>query len=460
MFKITSNTLEHDMLDSFLTFINQFDPSLRDGPTILTVSGGIDSMVMLHLFHKAGLPAVVAHCNFGLRGEASMGDEQFVKEVAETYRYPFYVNHFNTKEYASKNGVSTQMAARELRYSWFELLRKELNLNWVATAHHINDSLETSLINFSRGTSIAGLAGIAVVNIHIIRPLLFANRSQLLQYLQENGIAWREDSSNASLDYDRNVIRHKVIPILKGLNESLENSFVATSEKLRAGENILNEYLDQWRSSVLEKRSGVYYISIAQIELVSEPNYRLWFILKDFGFTYKQIPGIYAARKGLSGKVFFSTKHVLLVDRDNFIIQPENEISIFEPVFIAGPNEEIMLDIGKLNVSLVQNKDFEPIFHKNKCYLDASVIQFPLLIRKLELGDKIKPFGMKGRSKKVSDILIDLKLNVFEKKKIRVLVNGDNEIIWILGIRLSDTFRVTDTTTYLLKVELLLNQIY
>ncbi len=447
------------MLDSFLTFINQFNPSLKEKPTILTVSGGIDSMVMLHLFHKANLPAVVAHCNFGLRGEDSVTDQEFVKMAAERYGYPFYFNYFETKAYASTNGLSTQMAARDLRYKWFEALRDELNLHWIATAHHINDSLETSLINFSRGTSIAGLMGVPVINKHIIRPLLFASRNELLDYLQKNDIAWREDSSNASLAYDRNVIRHKVIPILKTLNESLENSFVATSERLRAGEQILNEYLNQWKQTVLKIGKEGYYVPIDEIDLVSEPIYRLWYILKDFGFTYKQIPNIYAGRNGLSGKKFFSSNHILIVDRACFIIQAKDTATDYSPIFIDSTNAEIILDRGNLTLTSMQNSSVELIHHENSNYLDAAFVKFPLEIRKLEPGDKIKPFGMKGRSKKISDILIDLKINIFEKEKIRVLVNSDNEIIWVMGIRTSETFRITNKTTNILRVELILNSV-
>ena len=446
------------MLDSFLTFINQFKPSLAHRPTLLAVSGGIDSVAMMNLFHKAGLNAGVAHCNFGLRGQDSDDDELFVKQLAEVYGFPFFAIKFNTKVYCRTHSVSTQMAARELRYPWFEEIREQNGYEWIATAHHLNDSVETALLNLTRGTGIAGLKGIMPLNKHLVRPLLFATRNQIEDYVKTEALNWREDSSNSSLDYRRNLIRHKVIPVLKEINPSLENTFEQTSHKVTAANNLVEMYLEEWSDKIVVKEGEGISISIESILTVSEPEYRLWYLLSSFGFGYDQSRQVYESLNNGSGRVFYSEKYRLLIDRNKIVVRKIKETE---------HGETIIENLGSFQVgggSLVLNRttsipDFNNL-EKCSAFFDEDLITFPLSIRKWKIGDKMSPFGMNGKQKKISDILIDLKLDRFQKEDVKVLVNGDGEIIWLVGLRTSEMFRVGPETTKVIEGKFLEEAIF
>ena len=441
------------MLDSFLTFINQHTPDLKQQPTLLAVSGGIDSVVMVHLFHNLGLPAGIAHCNFGLRGEESDGDEAFVRELAARYNFPFFVKSPDVKSFAKSTSVSTQMAARELRYDWFETVREEMGYQWIATAHHANDSLETLLLNLARGTGLAGLTGIAPVNGHLIRPLLLSNRAEVRRYAAENGIEWREDRTNETDDYYRNKIRHHVMPILSELNPSLENTFNVSSEKLRAANALLEAHLQNWKRQIVSEETGHVRISIAAISEESEPAYRLWFILRDFGFQYGQARSVVASLSGISGKQFFSSTHVLLIDRDFLVIKDISENPDHEELVIEQPNATLDWQGTKLTLRIVPAGS--PVhFDYAMIAIDPDLLTFPLTLRKWRQGDIFHPFGMGGKRKKVSDLLIDKKVNLFEKEKTAVLLNGNGEIIWVVGIRGDERFKITTTTSNILLISL------
>ncbi|CAG4992076.1 tRNA(Ile)-lysidine synthase [Dyadobacter sp. CECT 9275] len=433
------------MLDSFLTFINQFNPSLTEVSTLLTVSGGVDSMAMMHLFHKAGLPAAVAHCNFGLRGVESDEDEALVRETADIYGFKFYVTRFETKKYADQFSVSTQMAARDLRYTWFEKIRKENHYHWVATAHHLNDSIETALLNLSRGTGISGFRGVPVINHTIVRPLLYASRDEILAYAMQEGINWREDCSNESLDYQRNVIRHKVIPVLKEINPSLEDSFAVTAERVRAADRLLTEFLENWKNQILISDGNETRIPVDKLRESGEPVYRLSFILEPYGFRYRQVEQILRS-SGSSGKIFYSETNQLLTDRNTLILKPRGGDQPLEEIKIQRFPAHYAMAEGILSFedAAVEIKDI--VKSANHIYFDGDQISYPLTVRKWQPGDKFAPLGMEGRKKKVSDLLIDLKLTVFQKEKVRVLVNGDDEIIWVIGIRTAHRFRIQSDT--------------
>ncbi|PWJ57099.1 tRNA(Ile)-lysidine synthase [Dyadobacter jejuensis] len=433
------------MLDSFLTFINHFNPALHQRPTLLAVSGGVDSMVMLDLFSRAGLPVVVAHCNFGLRGEASLNDEGFVREKALAYGFPCEVTHFQTKAFAKENGLSTQMAARELRYQWFEFLRETQQFHWIATAHHLNDSLETSLLNLVRGTGIAGLKGVPVQAERVIRPLLFASRDQILDYAQAQNISWVEDQSNASLDYDRNLIRHRVVPVLKGLNPSLEEGFRSSSERFRAADRLLSHFLGQWKQEVLRLRDNAWYIDLERLWSEQEVAYRLFFLLSDFDFNDRQIPSILEAGRHHSGKRFYSNTHCLLVDRGQYIIKQLKEPEEIGSQYIWDLPAQLRVGGGQLLLDeRIRSSEINLQADPAMVFLNPEGLKFPLELRRWVQGDRLRPFGMKGRSKKVSDLLIDSKMNVFEKDKVRVLVNADGEIIWVVGLRASEKYRLAE----------------
>jgi len=443
------------MLDSFLTFINQQGFNLRNEPCLLAVSGGIDSVVMTHLFYKAGFSVVVAHCNFSLRGEESDGDESFVHQLAEAYGFTFVTKKFDTKMFAEERSVSTQMAARELRYNWFEEVRKSYHLHWIATAHHINDSLETSLLNLVRGTGISGLHGISVKNNFVIRPLLFTTREQIMDYATAHNLNWREDRSNDSDDYKRNLIRHKVIPVFKEMNPSLESTFVFSSERLKSADYLLREYLDSWKKEVLQVENELIRISINRITSGSEPIYRLWTILQDFGFTYSQARQVGNNLYGISGRGFSSSTYSLLIDREELILKPKVHADNADYILVSEPDTTVVLH----DYSIVFSKTLyinEVIIHKDKqyAYIDADKLIFPLTIRKWSAGDYFMPFGMNGKKKKVSDLLIDLKLDLFKKDNIYILVNGNGEIIWVIGTRSDERYRIQDFTDNVIAVSL------
>lgn len=441
------------MLDSFLTFINQHTPDLKRQPTLLAVSGGIDSVVMAHLFHNLGVTAGIAHCNFGLRGEESDGDEAFVRELAVRYNFPFFVTRPDVKSFAGSASVSTQMAARELRYQWFEKIRQESGYQWVATAHHANDSLETLLLNLARGTGLAGLTGIAPVNGNLIRPLLFSNRAEVSRYATENDIHWREDRTNATDDYYRNKIRHHVIPVLSELNPSLEATFNASSERLRAANALLEAHLQNWKTQAVRNEAGTIRIRIADILGETEPTYRLWAVLQDFGFQYSQIRGIIATLGGISGKQFFSPTHDLLVDRDYLVLKASSETSDDAELIIERPDVTMDWRGAKLTLRILPERS-QFNFDRTTIAVDPGLLTFPLTLRKWRQGDIFQPFGMGGKHKKVSDLLIDNKIDRFEKDRTAVLLNGNGEIIWVVGIRADERFKISATTGNTLMISL------
>ncbi|OJV16430.1 MAG: tRNA lysidine(34) synthetase TilS [Dyadobacter sp. 50-39] len=441
------------MLDSFLTFINQHTPDLKQHPTLLAVSGGIDSVVMAHLFHSLRLPAGIAHCNFGLRGEESDGDEAFVRELAVRYNFPFFVTGPDVKGFAKSASVSTQMAARTLRYDWFEKIRMESDYQWIATAHHANDSLETLLLNLTRGTGLAGLTGIAPVNGNLIRPLLYSSRTEISRYAAENGIGWREDRTNQTDDYYRNKIRHHVIPVLSELNPSLETTFNASSERLRASNALLEAHLQEWKSSVVRTGPDRVCISVAEIAGANEPLYRLWAILQEFGFQYSQMHGIMAALNGIPGKHFFSSAYTLLIDRAQLIIEPSSSNSKNAAIIIERPDETVDWNGTTLALRILTEESSYD-FDQPAIVVDLSLLTFPLTIRKWQQGDVFQPFGMNGKRKKVSDLLIDNKIDRLRKEKTAVLLNGNGEIIWVVGIRADERFKVTVATGTSLMISL------
>jgi tRNA(Ile)-lysidine synthase len=441
------------MLDSFLTFINQHTPDLKHQPTLLAVSGGIDSVVMARLFHNLGFPAGIAHCNFGLRGEESDGDEAFVRELAAQYNFPFFVTRPDVKGAARTGSVSTQMAARALRYAWFEKVRAESGYGWIATAHHANDSLETLLLNLARGTGPAGLTGIAPVNGKLIRPLLFSNRAEISRYAAQNGIRWREDRTNETDDYHRNKIRHHIIPVLAELNPSLETTFNASSERLRAGNALLEEYLQKWKMQTVRYDADAIRIPTSELLGSSEPNYRLWIILQDLGFQYNQIGGILPALNGISGKRFFSSTHVLLIDRDYLVLKAKSGTFDSEELIIEGPDATFDWQGQRFGLRAFP-AGTSLHFDKSTIVVDAARLKFPLTLRKWREGDIFQPFGMAGKHKKVSDLLIDNKIDRFQKENTAVLLNGNGEIIWVVGVRADERFKLSSVSQNAIMISL------
>jgi tRNA(Ile)-lysidine synthase len=434
------------MLDPFLTFINQHKLDLKSQSCLLAVSGGVDSIVLMHLFKQMAFPAAVAHCNFGLRGEESQGDEAFVKELSAKYEMPFFTKEFDVKSHKKEKSVSTQMAARELRYNWFEELRTENSFDWIVTAHHANDSLETTLLNLARGTGLSGVYGIAGINGNLLRPLLLAEKEAILTYANEHELHWREDRSNDSDDYKRNLLRHHVVPVLKQLNPSLEQNFNVTSERLDAANSLLDEFLSNWKSTVSEIKEDKFYIDIAALVGSSEPAYRLWYLLEKFGFSYQQSVQIIKGISGISGRQFLSKAHILLIDRGNLIIKKRSDDQETPRLEINCLQGDFQLNNLSLHFQRGERGPQPQAFNgKNAIILDPQKLVFPLSVRKWRNGDIFQPFGMKGKRKKLSDLFIDLKMDLFQKENTYLLLNGNGEVIWVIGIRLDERYRVGDS---------------
>jgi len=401
-------------------------------------------MVMLHLFIEAGFRVGVAHCNFQLRGIESDGDENFVYHACQELKIPVMVERFDTETYAWENSLSTQMAARELRYAWFDFLLEENQYQFLATGHHFDDTIETILLNWTRGSSIEGLAGIPVKNNKIIRPLLFATRSQVEKYAAEKGIQWREDQSNLTDDYQRNFIRHQIVPKLKELNPSLDATLHDGLEKIQGDLELIHFQTAEWKKQFLSVEREKVTIAKSGFDSFQQSAHLLWRCIREYGFNFEQTREVIHGLSGQSGKQFLSPSHKLVIDREKIIITEHvgfwNDTTIKEGQESASLGSrdmdiESIYDLGKSNDSF-------------EAKLDAAKIAFPLVWRKWKAGDVFYPLGMEHR-KKVSDFLIDNKVSVSDKDIVTVL-ESNGEIIWVVGYRIDNRFKITPKTTSVL----------
>ncbi len=427
------------MLAEFLINFNKLAPGGDHDRVLLTVSGGIDSVVMCDLAGAAGLNCGVAHCNFRLRGEESDGDAAFVKELAARLCFRYHEIAFDTARVAEEQKISTQMAARNLRYDWFANLADEFGYLHVATAHHAGDQVETILLNLVRGTGIRGLQGIPAVNGKIIRPMLFATREQIEDYARERSLSWREDRSNNDDYYRRNRIRKHVVPVLKSINPSIEYTFSEMTERMEATEQWLNHTLKSWKNEVWQETGPFVRISIEGVKNAVSPAFQLFALLEESGFSYRQVKEILASLDGTPGKKFFSPTHLLVKDRD-FLIMAEKEMPAKESA-------------GFLKVEqFPKPAEFRPEPGEAAAFFDADLLKLPLSIRHWAAGDTFRPFGMGGRSKKVSDFLVDRKLDLISKSRVKVVVDAENNILWVVGLRGDHMTRVTEQTVNVARV--------
>ncbi|ELY2010714.1 tRNA lysidine(34) synthetase TilS [Flavobacterium psychrophilum] len=421
-------------------------PFLKEKKLLLATSGGIDSMIMLHLFQKLNYNIAIAHCNFQLRGLESFGDQQFVQEYASKNKIPAFVTHFDTENFAKDYKLSTQIAARELRYNWFYELLETENFDFILTAHHADDNLETFIINLTRGTGLDGLTGIPEQNEQIIRPLLPFSRSEIEEYTKENSIQWREDSSNASDKYLRNKIRHDLIPILKVLNPNFLDSFLKTQNYLQEAQVMIEDATIMIYQQVAKEDNEI--ISFDLKKLTQLPNYKsyLYQWLREYDFTAWE--DIYNLVESQSGKQIFSKKYRLLKDRDFLILSVIKELEN-EAYFIKKNQKEVKIP---LNFSICKVNDISS--PKNTIiFVDEDKLQFPLTIRKRNEGDSFYPSGMKGK-KKLSKYFKDEKMSLIEKENTWLLCSK-NKIVWVIGKRADQQFVANKTTQNIIKLELL-----
>ncbi|MBR4147194.1 MAG: tRNA lysidine(34) synthetase TilS [Bacteroidales bacterium] len=433
----------------------------NDERLILALSGGIDSMVLVDLLLKAKVDFVLAHCNFHLRGEESDGDERFVRDYAERNGLKIYVKQFETEVYAKEHGLSIEMTARELRYAWFEELRQQLNYDYIAVAHHADDQLETFFINLLRGAGIRGLKGMQPVNGHIIRPLLDVSRDEIHQYAIENGIQWREDHTNAETQFLRNNIRHELLPVIDGISKEGRSAILKSINHLASENELYRELLQEKLASVTSlraERSGARqpegsptegrksnltqngidnsgWIASSFLLAMTGGEQLLFEWLRDYGFNSDQVHFIYEAMNGQPGTTFFSPTHRLTIERDGLELTPiceQTESSV-----------ELAYEQLSKDESFVLDKSSEV------AQLDYDKLTFPLKLRKWQAGDRFHPLGMKG-SKLLSDFFVDQKMTTRQKEECLVLTTANDEIVWVVGRRIDDRFKVTYKTKTIL----------
>lgn len=436
----------------FLSYISQsnlFDPTDR---LLLGVSGGKDSVLMAYLLYASGYLFGIAHCNFCLRDEESDGDEAFTRTLALQFNVPFHSIRFDTAEHAASNHISIQMAARELRYSWFERVRQEHGYQYTAVAQHKSDATETILLNLIRGTGISGLHGILPKRDRIIRPLLFLTSEEIDTIISDNSISYREDSSNASVKYARNKIRHEVIPKMKQLNKDLDATFEENSRRFLQIENFLNLEVGKLRTKLFKHtNANTIEIKVEQLAEVHPRDLLLYELFKPYHFSETSIQDLVSVWNNQSGKIFKSRSHILLLDR-NILILKKRSISERKETIISKEMRFLEWNGKKYNIYQASPQDLQYSGDSKIAYFDADLLQFPLKLRLWNKGDYFCPLGMSGK-KKISDFFIGQKLNLFEKADIGILENGDGDILWVVGYRSDNRYRVTSNTQNIFIIE-------
>jgi len=428
---------------NFIDFIEKNVLFNRDSSILAAVSGGMDSVVMVHLLKAAGYNFGIAHCNFQLRGDESSSDQQFVRGLAGKLGVAFHTINFDTKKYAAEKKISIQMAARELRYQWFAEVSQQSDYDVIALAHHQNDTIETILLNLTRGTGIAGLHGILPKNGSIVRPLMFLKRDDIQDIVKGENLTYVEDSSNSSTKYARNKIRLEVVPKLKELNPALEDTFVQNLQHFRGLEILLEQKLDELRKLIFVSHGGDIHIRIDEIKKLQPQFLLLYGLLQEYGFNESTVGDIISSLGKHSGRVFGSPGFMLVLDRDKLILARRQGASN-QTVLINKDQREVKFDNYRLNIL----HDDSPLIIKDNpmsVSIDTDLLIYPLTMRHWGEGDHFHPLGMKTRQK-LSDFFVHQKVPLHEKSQIPLLVNGNDEIIWIGGYRPDDRYKVTAKT--------------
>ena len=440
--------IENSMVERVKKFIQNLQLLPENGKVVAGVSGGIDSMVMAHLLINLGYSCVVAHSNFHLRGAESDRDESFVKRWCKERDVTFVSIDFNTKEYAAEKKISIEMAARELRYNWFSQLCVLYEADAVAVAHHKDDSVETVLLNLIRGTGIRGLRGILAKNGNIVRPLLSVTRNEIEQFGLKHNIPYVVDSTNREEIYIRNILRLNIIPKMEEINPAVSESIYRTSQHIYEAEKIYRRSIEESLAKVLSNNK----IDISAIKESASPRSMLFEILSPLGFEPSVIEDVFQSIDATPGKLFYSKTERLIKDRNYFLIDPISDTGEeLKSYFIDSADEEvgspIKMHIRKEKTPVVINRD------QRFLYLDSKKLTFPLELRKWRRGDWFIPFGMKGR-KKLSDFFTDLKYSLKDKEDVWLLLSGE-DIVWVVGKRSDDRFKLTEKSDEAVIIELI-----
>ncbi len=440
------------MKDQFLQFSVKKNLFSKNDKIIVAVSGGIDSCVLLFLLFELDFNCVVAHCNFSLRNEESDNDEDFVNELAKKYNFDFETKKFDTTLFAEESGISIQMAARELRYNFFEEIRQKHNCKIIATAHHADDNIETLFINLIRGTGLKGLSGIPVKTERIVRPLLFATRNEINAFAKRNNIKWREDSSNQSVKYMRNKIRHNLLPMIEEIKPGFSKQILRNIEHFSETGNLLKRILNEKIEEITFNSDNKLFIDISELLKSESGKTILYEIIAPYGFNPKQINKIWSTINGESGKVFYSKNYCLNKDRDKIIISQIHTSNTKRKYYIDEIQEWISEPV-EMSINYLSWESSMAISKNNNIVmLDADNIEFPLIIRCWEHGDYFKPIGMQG-FKKLSDFFIDNKISKVDKENIWIIESA-NRIVWVIGHRIDDRFKISGSTKSVIKLQI------
>jgi len=438
--------VEEMLIDSF----RNLAPKYSGEKILVAVSGGIDSMVCAHVLNKYNYPITVAHCNFGLRKKESDTDANFVKKWCDKNK----VLHIEKKFKVGKvKGESTQMTARNLRYKWFTQLTEKKGYSYIITAHHLNDSIETSLMNMVRGTGINGLTGIPAINGKIIRPMIHLFRDEIKEYAIRNNVTWREDKTNATTKYKRNKVRHELIPLLEQYNPNFIETYAHNIFNWKNVAKIYKQAIQRLKNELVhyDEAFGGFKMSVLELLARGINEEMMYELVAEFGFNAQQAEQMLTAMENQSGKQFISTDHVLLVDRLFILIKPKQEIENNPEEFIIPnkfPYKNEVLDIGVVEIKKIPTLLTGP----NEILLDKATLTFPITIRKWKAGDKFTPMGMKGK-KKLSDFLTDIKLDRFQKENIWVVEAANKKIAGVIGLRPDENHKISKTTQQCLYIK-------
>ena len=427
--------------------IQQCAPLQGTKRLLVAVSGGPDSIVLLDALHREGFSVVIAHCNFHLRGNASNEDAEFVRQLADKYQVPYCQIDFDTEKVAEERKVSIEMAARDLRYEWFEQMADELNCSLIAVAHNADDVVETFFLNLTRGSGLQGLSGMAQLRGRVVRPLLKVSRKQIMEYIAEYGLQYRIDATNLETIYTRNKVRHDIIPQFEKLNPSFLSTMHSNMHFIASAQSIVEAYAKEMYNQVATECDCVISFNLKRLLECQGVDTLLFIWLTPYGFSSDVVMQLYhSIFNNLSGKQFFSATHRIVVERESLELGVRSEkLGVRSDEFVIYQDDALLEIPIRIGINEVDIADFELIKSANVACLDADKLQYPLHLRRWQQGDWFIPFGMKGR-KKLSDFFVDKKFTTSEKEQLWLLTSG-NDIVWVVGYRVDARYAVTDKTT-------------